>query len=152
MRSLLGKPQYGLPPARLQHQPELHRVFKLELAQTPRMWATHPSNADREANAKRAYIHAEIDSGSVWGLFDDPQAVKERMSRHVFSKTDAAPAPLEESLKRLDEQYACAFFRPEYRGVYLGRSVVQYAKDPANLYAKPAGDVDTVAALDALYP
>jgi hypothetical protein len=93
IRTILGKPEYGLPPVRPHHEPEKHRLFKLELAQTPRMWATHPSNTDRESNAKRVYIHADIDSSSVWELFQDAPGIKERMSRHVF-KTEVAAASL----------------------------------------------------------
>jgi len=125
--TILGQPEYGVAPPRPQQQPEQHRVFKLQLAQVPRMWATHPSNTDREQNAKRSYVHAEIDDRSAWALFQNVPVLKEQMSRHVFKRTNIEPVPLEASLQVLDEQYQRAYLNVEYRGVYLGRSVVRHA-------------------------
>jgi len=154
MRTILSKPEYGAPPAMPQQQPDRHRIFKLELAQAPRMWSTHPSNTDREANAKRTYIPADIDDGSVWELFQDAGAIKERMSQHIFKAgADAPPAaPVDESLKRLDERYERSYLQPRYRGVYLGRSVVRHATNPGELYVEQPANEDLPAALDSLYP
>ena len=151
LRRIFGKPDYGLPPALPEQDLERHRVFKMQLAQAPRMWATHPSNVDREANAKRTYIHADIHASSAWDLFADAVELRERMSRHIFKAVEDEPAPLDESLKKLDAQYERAFLLPEYRGVYLGRSVVRYAAQPSDLYV-PQAEQNTLAALDALYP
>ena len=138
LRKIYGQPDYGLPPERPQQGVEQHRVFKMQLAQAPRMWSTHPSNVDRETNAKRTYIHADIHDSSAWDLFADVADIKERMSRHIFKATTAEAAPLDESLKKLDAQYELAYLLPEFRGVYLGRSVVRHAARPADLYMPQA--------------
>lgn len=151
LRTIFGKPDYGLPPERPQQNIESHRVFKVQLAQAPRMWSTHPSNGDREVNAKRTYIHADIHNGSAWDLFADADVVKQRMSQHIFKATDAEPAAADESLKTLDAQYERTSLLPEYRGVYLGRSIVRHAASPADLYLPSAQPFDP-ATLDSLYP
>ena len=48
-------------------------LFTPEDDGTPQMWATHPSNYDREQNAKAYYIRSTIDNRSAWVLFKDPQ-------------------------------------------------------------------------------
>ena len=116
MRSLLGDPGYGAAPPVPASQPEAHRLFKVALAAPPRMWSTHPSNADREANAKRTYIRAEIDDRSAWTLFNDPQALRERMTAHLAPKTEAKVVELDVSLAKLNEQYARGFFNSAVPG------------------------------------
>jgi hypothetical protein len=133
-------------------QAESHRVFKVELAAPPRMWSTHPANADREANAKRTYVRADIDQRSAWVLFKDPQALREIVSAHLAPKSDLTPVPPEVSLAKLEEQYARGFFNAQYRGAYLGRSVVRHASSTDELYGNLPTPERLRAELDALYP
>ena len=77
---MLGDPAFGrVPPVPVRHA-ETHRVFATEFAMPPAMWLTHPLNHDREANAKRRYVAAEIDARSTSELFDDPAAVRTRLT------------------------------------------------------------------------
>jgi len=151
MREILGQPDYGAVPPMPASGRESHRVFKTELAQPPRMWATHPPSADREKNAKQRYVEAASDERSAWHLFADPQALRARMTAHVLrNATDLQPVPLEETLANLEKKYARASLDRAYRGTYLGRSVVREADSVASLYGtEPA---DPRAALDTLYP
>ncbi len=153
MRTILGDPQYGEAPQVPDSDPQAHRVFRNELAQPPRMWATHPANSEREANAKRVYVASAIDARSAWALFADASAIRERMSTHLARNAKAAePAAMDDSLRKLDEQYGRAFLDRSYRGAYLGRSVVRHAERVADLYGvKPAPD-RVVDELAALYP
>jgi Zn-dependent protease with chaperone function len=153
LRQVLDDPSYGevAPPPK--DQPQEHRVFKTSLAQPPRMWSTHPANAEREQNAKRRYIAAKIDGRSAWELFDDVPDLKKRMTAHIFRAVqEAADVPLEQSLAKLDEQFGRAFYDRSYRGAYLGRPLARHARDVAELYGPPLLGEPIAAELDALYP
>ena len=152
MRAILGDPDYGHVPHVPHQRPESHRIFKAALAQAPRMWSTHPASFEREDNAKRTYIRVPIDERSAWTLFDDSQALKQRMSKHIVVSEKAQPTPLEASLKKLDEQYNRAFLNREYRGAYLGRSTVRYAKQACELYGVKINAQGLTAELAGLYP
>ena len=149
MGSVLNDPLYHSVPA-LPEAPQAHRLFKAELAQPPQMWLTHPQNHEREANAKRHYVHAAIDERSAWALFDEPQVLREKVSTQLIQAAEGATASMEDSLAALDESLNRESLDPRYRGVYLGRSVVRGARTSAAL-------VDPDATVDAesfarLYP
>lgn len=152
VRSLLGDPGYGAAPPVPASQPEAHRLFKVALAAPPRMWATHPSNADREANAKRTYVRADIDDRSAWTLFNEPQALRERMTAHLAPKSDGKLVEIDVSLAKLNEQYARGFFNSQYRGAYLGRSIVRHARKVDELYGKTPAPEGLLGEIDTLYP
>ena len=68
-------PILGQPPS-LPDDPEtVIQIFQPEDTSVPRMWATHPSNHDREANAKKCYIRSVLDERSSWVLFQDVRAL-----------------------------------------------------------------------------
>ncbi len=156
MRTILGQPDYGAEPAAPAERPELHRVFKTELAQPPRMWSSHPFNHEREDNAKRVYIAAPLDQRSAWDAFDDAGGLRARVTAHMMpapkpdQQNPPQPTPIEESLKTLDQQFGIEFLKRSYRGVYLGRSVVRQARQAAELY--DAALEGGLAALESLYP
>jgi Zn-dependent protease with chaperone function len=150
MGQLLNDPGYGLPPRANAAQPQEHRVFKAELAQPPQMWLTHPLNHEREANAKRHYVHAPIDARPAWSLFADAQALRERVTAKLLDTTEPPTETVESSLQALTQQFEREHLNSRYRGIYFGRSIVRCANGVPALY-------ETVAApsaqdLDALYP
>ncbi len=153
LRQVLDDPEYGevTPPPR--DNPQEHRVFKTSLAQPPRMWSTHPANAEREQNAKRRYVAAAIDERSAWDLFDDVPDLKKHMTAHIFRAVqEAADVPLDQSLSKLDEQFGRAFYDRSYRGAYLGRSLARHAREVADLYGPPLLGEHIAAELEAIYP
>lgn len=157
LRSIYNDPHYGAAPAPAAEAPELHRIFKTDIAAPPRMWATHPANADREDNAKIVFVRCDLDDRSAWELFPDANALRERMTAHLFAPTAAAPepagapAPLEESFARLDQNYASITIAKRYRGAYLGRAIARGFKNAGDMYNDaPAGNVS--ARIAALYP
>jgi hypothetical protein len=157
MRSIYNDPYYGAEPAPATEAPELHRVFKTDMAAPPRMWATHPANADREENAKIVFVRCEADNRSAWELFPGAAELREKMTAQVFAPApDAkepppAPVSLEESLVRLDANYSSITISKRYRGAYLGRALTRSFKNPADMYSEaPAGNV--AARIGALYP
>ena len=127
-------------------------MFKTELAQPPRMWATHPPSADRESNAKQRYVAADVDERSAWQLFQDPQALKNQMSAHVFRGTEVEATPLEKTYEQLEKEYGRAFLNPGYRGTYLNRSPVRHVDTAAALYGPPVSSAELPGVLDSLYP
>ncbi len=133
-------------------KPEDHRVFRVELAQPPKMWATHPANADRENNAKRNYIAADIDQRSALLLFENIDRLKQEVTKKIFTGQLPLEVPINETLERLDKDFSRSFLDQRYRGVYLGRSIVRTAKTLDDLYASDAGTRSLIDDLDALYP
>ncbi len=140
LRQVLNDPGYGDVPALPEQARESHRIFQSEFAQPPRMWATHPLNHEREANAKRLYVPATLDSRSAWSVFAQPQTLREAVTQRVLRLEEAREAvALDESLQALDQQYAQEIFKGRYRGVYLGRSVVRHASTVDDLYVAGRG-------------
>jgi len=133
-------------------KPQDHRVFRVELAQPPKMWATHPANADRENNAKRNYIVADIDQRSALLLFDNVDQLKQEITRKIFTGTLPPAVPMADTLERLDKDFSRSFLDRRYRGVYLGRSVVRHAKQIDDLYETTPGKHDVIDGLNLLYP
>ncbi len=132
--------------------PESHRVFRVELAQPPRMWATHPANADRENNAKRQYVPAQIDERSAWLLFENVERIKKEISRGMFTGNLPETVPMQETLERLDKDFSKGFLDQRYRGVYLGRSIVRVAKEVDELYSPGSNKEEVLEKLNSLYP
>jgi Zn-dependent protease with chaperone function len=150
MRMLLQDPDYGRIPPMPARKPEAHRLFKAELAQPPKMWATHPQNHEREENAKRVYVPAPRDDRSAWELFDNARELRERISASLAGAEKVERIPAEDSLAALDAEFNREFLKPSYRGVYIDRSVTRGAERVEDLYS-PLAEV-SVADLDSFYP
>jgi Zn-dependent protease with chaperone function len=150
MRNLLNDPHYGIAPVCTTGERHAFRVFKTSLAAPPQMWSTHPSNADREENAKRRYLAASIDERSAWDLFDHRDSIRQSVSQRVLGAVDGPTLAPEELLERLDQQYRMTYLDAAFRGVYFGRSTVRHARSLAELYTnEPA---DPYAVVGTLYP
>jgi len=149
MGELLNVKDYGKTPTVPQSNPAQHRLFKAEIAQPPSMWSTHPFNHEREENAKAVYLPVEGDARSAWALFDQPEALREKVSADLYNVEDAEPCTVAESLARLNEQFSQESLKRAYRGVYYGRSPVRAAATVNDLYDGVSG---AAAKLDALYP
>lgn len=153
LRRVFADAEYGEPPQLPADGREQHRVFKSELAQPPQMWSTHPANSDRERNLKRSYVACEIDPRPALSLLRDAQALKERISRDMIDSAEPLPpAPIEETLERVDRDFDDLALDRRYRGTYLGRSIVRdYDRADELYYAVPA-DAALDAHLSGLYP
>ncbi len=152
MSRVLNRPDFCRPPPLPAENAASHRVFTAGLAVPPRMWATHPANAERENNAKRVYVKAPLDDRAAWSLFADAVALQEKMSLQMAPKAEVQPAPIEESLRHLDQDFEMTYLDRRYRGAYLSRSPVRRAAAIEDLY-KPRPAISTLRAeLDSLYP
>jgi len=153
---VLGAEEYGTPPPVPSDGRSAHRVFADQIATPPRMWATHPSNREREENAKAYYLPAPADDRPAWLLFSDPDQLRRRSTQRLIDAVPHADAleqpPEGEILERIDADFAGPFFDLRYQGVYLGRSVVRHAATPSDLYAEADASDDIPGALDRLYP
>ena len=147
---IYNDPAYGQRPQVPAEGASGFRVFSGEIAQPPRMWATHPQNHEREANAKRTYLSAPTDERSAWTLFDNEHDVREQMTAKLAGETEHASVELDVTLKHLDEQFGQEHLRPRYRGIYLGRSAVRHARSADALVA--AMELEGPLLPDALYP
>ena len=148
---ILSEENYGKTPPVASSHPELHRVFKNNFSQPPQMWATHPTNADREENAKRHYFPATSDERSAWLLFDHVDQLKQKVRGHLIGQTEAQAVAADETFKSLDESYAALKYDPHYRGVYFGRSIVRHVSEVSQLYQGTLRYPNILQALDTLY-
>lgn len=152
LASLLQQPDHGRPPP-LPEDPAGHRIFQAQMAQPPRMWQSHPPSHEREANAKRQYIHAPIDDRPAWGLFEEAAALRVQVTALALKASEgpsehksdgqaadpaaageAGPPPTDESLQRLQQQFEREHLDPRYRGIHFGRSPVRHSADAQTLW------------------
>ena len=94
--------------------------------ETPPMWRTHPSNSDREKNAKETFVPAVVDHRSPWVLFDEPADIRERMTYKFYrmafrmsKKADLAAADAVQTF--IDNEHAETTYAPKYKGAYDDR-------------------------------
>ncbi|HVK14759.1 MAG TPA: M48 family metalloprotease, partial [Gemmataceae bacterium] len=128
LRKQKKKPRLGMPPAL--KRPEEGRDVQVfdedDDTGVPEMWSTHPSNYDREENAKAVFIPAEEDDRSPWVLFSDVEDLKERVTYKVYRlafevKKSVRLSPAETVKAFLDDEYAEITYDPKYHGAYDDR-------------------------------
>jgi hypothetical protein len=118
------------------------------------MWATHPSNRDREENAKRVYVAAALDDRPAWSLFAAADELRASVTRAVLppltaeSRREATP---EEALSAVDARFSRVALAPCYRGAYLFRSPVLHVESAEELADGPSG-ASVLEELERLYP
>lgn len=125
------EPELGMPPVlKGDRDGKNVEVFDAEEEEMedeiPPMWRTHPSNSDREKNAKEEFVPATADHRSPWLLFDDPADIRERMTykfyRMVFKiPKNADLADAQKVQKFIDNEHADTTFDPKYKGCYDDR-------------------------------
>ena len=77
------------------------QVFKPEDTSVPKMWATHPSNHDREVNAKQRYFRGPVDDRSGVGAVREPRRrVREAVTRRVLRSRPQGEAPRSSKTRR----------------------------------------------------
>lgn len=130
MRWILNEPQYGLSPE-IVLKDGSERVFTNGVANPPEMWSTHPSDNDREENAKKTYVYADIDQRSAWELFSNPETLKRELTHDLIGEvaTDAKTMEVGEAIDLMNNlDYNWEFLNPKYKGAYLSRySMLNFA-------------------------
>jgi Zn-dependent protease with chaperone function len=129
------EPELGLPPVLpTPTSGKTTKVFDAEQDElenqdeTPPMWRTHPSDADREENAKKEFIPAAMDHRSPWILFNDVAELKERMT-YKFYRIEFRinkNSDLTDAFKMqeyIDNEHAETTYDPKYHGAYDDRPI-----------------------------
>lgn len=154
MAVVLNDPSYGVSPKPGVSDGATFRVFKEQIAQAPKMWNTHPSNTDREKNAKAVYIPSKTDERSPWLLFQNPDRLKTRTTNLLYRKLTIETTPLsdEEGVALHNLEFQRSFLLPKYRGIYLSRPLLLKYADPAAIYNQPVDENRLEEAFASLYP
>ncbi|MDC8004119.1 M48 family metallopeptidase [Aureisphaera galaxeae] len=124
MAWVLNQPDFGQSPKIHEENPESHRIFSSRAYNPPQMWATHPADKDREENAKRQYIAAEIDERPADSLLSDPEAFEESMTAALIktAKVETEIMPTEEAITYQNKEYFnWSFLDPKYNSAFLNR-------------------------------
>lgn len=162
-REFHADPYYGCVPPPAEGSSADHRVFSRSIAETPRMWATHPPNHEREEGCKARYVPSELDPRSAWSLFRAPEARRRALTRDFAQMvaeqggrpegeleaiaTEAVVADIEKEWRRSHRQ-------PRYQGLYqyggLARCVAR--ADAMALTPEHANREAMLSRLEAAYP
>jgi Zn-dependent protease with chaperone function len=149
LRARNNDPTLGVPPA------PPARVFDPAAASDgpPAMWASHPPNHEREANARRIPLPVPPDDRSPWLPFRDADALRGKLSAvfyaHMLSKAGKGePADPAKVQAFIDAERQETTYDPKYHGLFDSRPI--RVGDPAEPAAEPADD--RLAAFFAAYP
>jgi len=127
LRVRRNDPTLGTVPALPSDPTQTVEVFKPEDTSTPRMWATHPSNYDREVNLKRRYVRGPVDDRPAWELFTRLTTIREAVTRVVYSGARRAPSGVLEDPVAvqafIDAEHAETTYDPRYHGLYDDRYI-----------------------------
>lgn len=127
LRRRNNNPVLGEAPALPADPKQTVQVFKPEDVTVPRMWATHPTNHDREVNVKKRYCRSHLDERSAWELFSSPDGVREAMTRIIYATTShTIPKELEaaEAVQEfIEAEHAETTYHPHYHGLYDDRYI-----------------------------
>jgi len=136
MRRILDDADFGATPIGKNGQSK--QVFRNALINPPEMWSTHPSDMDREKNAKSSYIASHLDVRSAMEIFKDPKNARERVTERLIRN-----AEIKQELEKVSDDEACAlmnhetfewaFLDPAYKGWYLNRSSMLHFKSADEL-------------------
>jgi Zn-dependent protease with chaperone function len=133
VRSLRSPYRYGAAPH-----------FEVGDDHAPSMWETHPSNRDREVNAKRAYIAQSPVETPAIQLFAQRRSLKQAMTLAGYAMRFGQPVRPEQCLPAGEVETIAREEReeqrqaPHYHGLYESRFV-----DPGDLRAL-AAEVDAL--------
>ncbi len=117
------KPQLGEPPTLPDDTGRTSHVFEPDDDERAHMWASHPSNFDREENAKHYYIRSTFDERSPWLLFDNVEQLRADVSYkfyrvHFKARKDVVQIDAEEIQAFIEEERAETTYDPRYQGLY----------------------------------
>lgn len=134
LRRVRKDPRLGEPPPLPEDPRYSPDVFEPgDDSGIPPMWADHPPNYEREQNAKNLYFRVAMDQRSAWVLFDDPDLLRERVSRRFYRvaaglRGDLVLTVAEDVQALIDDEHAETTYDARYHGFYDCRRV-----DPGKL-------------------
>ena len=118
-------PKFGALPPLPDEPTKTNWIFKREDTGIPLMWATHPSNYDRENNAKSLYLRADLDDRPSWVLFENDADLRAKVSAQFYEITQMVPAErLADAAKVqafIDAEHAETTYPARFHGMYDDR-------------------------------
>lgn len=101
-------------------------LFKKEDTAVPDMYASHPAGYLRETNAKAIFVAAEEDNRSAWVLFENVEALSQKITKHILHSSLNLPPHAQFSAASevqafIDEELKETSFDPRYKGYYGNR-------------------------------
>lgn len=155
LRAKRNDPALGLVPPLPDDPGQTVQVFPPGDTTVPDMWSTHPTNHDREANAKKRYVRGPADDRPAWALFADPDRVREAVTRKVYEAADQSPpAELENPAAVqafIDAEHAGTTYDARYHGLYDNRYIRPGDLDKALPATEFDGPFDPTTVLARLY-
>lgn len=144
-------PDFGKSPIVPEESPQHFRVFKSQLISPAQMWSTHPSNFDREENAKKVYLAAPIDDTDAWELFRNALEYREKVTANLIGTAEVQTEKIsaDDALELHSKEYDHLFLESRFRGVYLNRPLALNYEKPLEVYHTVEGDLK--AELGKLY-
>ena len=110
--------------------PETMNKFQKSRVYYKDQWATHPTQAEREANIAKYGQSQPYELTSAWTLFSNPEAVQEKMTKNLYADilaTNKDPeikaADADELNKRIKEEQDSTRVNPAYNNFYYNRVV-----------------------------
>jgi Zn-dependent protease with chaperone function len=139
LRRLRQKPDLGIPPPLSSDPQRPNRIFRAADEETPSMWADHPTNYEREQNAKRRYLRAPLDDRPAWILFDKAEELRQRLTWQFYRQVLRVPRNAAQLLAAdvqafIDAEHAETTYHPRYHGLYDDRCL--YLEEIESLLAE----------------
>ena len=137
MSWVLKDPSYGKSPEVHKTAPGQNRIFASRTYNPPKMWSTHPADKDREDNAKKNYIAAEIDCRPSKDLLSNPQKYEVDMTAVLIAtaKVETALLTDEEGINIQNKKYFnWSFLNPKYNSAFLNRYPFVHFENIDELY------------------
>ena len=129
LRRVRDDPTLGDPPPVPDGKGPPDDLFTEEEHGATSKWDSHPSMYDREQSVKEVYLRAAVDERSPWLLFDDAEAVRERVTRRFYrcaydiGRDDADFEPAERVQAFIDAEHAETTYDKRDHGAYDGRFI-----------------------------
>jgi Zn-dependent protease with chaperone function len=127
LRGVRKDPRLGEPPVLPEDPHQTVQVFQPGEHGIPLMWATHPTNFDREQNLKSRYVRSLIDDRPAWVLFQDVATVREQVTRQFYQATrPGQEVALEDPAvvqTFIDDEHAETTYHPRYQGIFDRRFI-----------------------------
>lgn len=123
LRKLKRDAQWGEIPESATDPEESGYVFTPECQNLPLMWATHPTNYEREQNARRHFVACPLDERSPWILFGDPRRLREKVTRRFYRiawrlPKSTVPSDPQTVQEFIDDEHAQSTYGECYHGIY----------------------------------
>ncbi|WP_108803634.1 M48 family metallopeptidase [Aquimarina sp. Aq107] len=154
MSWVLNDHSYGKSPQIVDTNPESNRIFEDRIFNPPKMWSTHPADQDREENAKKIYIAAEIDERPAEILLSDATKYEVEITAKLIatSKIETEIISDQESLEFQNKKYFnWTFLDPKYQSNFLNRFFTLNFESVDQMYSLDISNSEITSNFESLY-